>query len=123
MVTAKTIETIEFVRDKLLAQNCKSLNSEGACRFRGDNGTKCALGWIIPDYLYRKKLENFPTGYLLLPSEAREDCVKKAQKRISKMGIGFKLGLKLQEIHDSDKPENWEFRFSSLIESLKERIA
>lgn len=41
----------------LRSQNCKALSKTGACRYRGENSTKCAIGGILPDELYFPALE------------------------------------------------------------------
>lgn len=35
----------------------RSLRSEGYCTYRGDNGRKCAVGWLIPDENYSPAIE------------------------------------------------------------------
>ena len=38
-------------------QGGRSLNSQGKCRYRGQNGTKCFVGALIPDAEYTVMLE------------------------------------------------------------------
>lgn len=38
----------------------ESTNHYGLCRYRGPNGLRCAVGWLIPDTMYRESLENQP---------------------------------------------------------------
>lgn len=42
------------IEDKLVP----SLNENGMCAYRGKNGTKCAVGLLIPDEEYDKSIES-----------------------------------------------------------------
>lgn len=41
----------------VLAQGGPSVNEQGVCRYRGVNGTKCAVGHMIPDGVYYPGME------------------------------------------------------------------
>ena len=45
----------------MLDPECES----GQCMYRGPNGSKCAVGVLIPDKLYRKNMETFTINGLL----------------------------------------------------------
>lgn len=46
------------VRDHLIKQHAQSISLESAgCRYRGSNGTMCAVGCLIPDDVYADSLE------------------------------------------------------------------
>jgi predicted house-cleaning noncanonical NTP pyrophosphatase (MazG superfamily) len=54
------LEVIDFVKEHLLKQGCKSLqivDDDTRCLYRGPNGTKCAAGCLIPDEDYDPKME------------------------------------------------------------------
>ena len=52
-------EVFEQVKAHLLRQNRKAFDSEaGKCRYRADDGTRCAVGCLIPDPYYSEALEN-----------------------------------------------------------------
>lgn len=40
----------------VIKQGSKSFTSKG-CKYRGPNGLKCAVGHLIPDYMYEKGME------------------------------------------------------------------
>lgn len=63
------------------------------CKYRGDNGMKCAVGHLIPDELYKERWDKGGTVYYGLPSH----LWKKLDIDFSEDGsfIG-----KMQEIHD-----------------------
>lgn len=41
----------------LLKQNTQSLGKDGKCKYRGDNGNKCAIGFLIKDEAYQPDIE------------------------------------------------------------------
>lgn len=59
-------EIFTKVKAHLLKQNARSMahvtvDGDAAldCAYRGDNGTMCAVGCLIPDQLYRRSLEGW----------------------------------------------------------------
>ena len=84
-------------------QGRKSLNSQGKCRYRGQNGTKCFVGALIPDAEYTVMLEGKPAMSLsrMLP------CLH---------GLSPDLLDRMQAIHDRDEMEAWESAFSSVAD-------
>jgi hypothetical protein len=71
----------------------------GGCAYRGQRGTKCAIGCLIPDHLYNRGMEGSSVSVLLnvnpevaaLPS-LQALCVTDA--------CGVPLHLTLQRLHD-----------------------
>ena len=51
-------ETFEKVVRHLFTQGKRAVNREGLCMYRGPDGLKCAIGCLIPDYLYRPRMED-----------------------------------------------------------------
>lgn len=101
---------------QLLKQNEKSM-AGGMCRYRGPNGLKCAVGFLIKDQFYHKVLEN----------QACDD--KDVMKALHKSGVfdHKKVDLSednlvyeenflscLQGIHDVNNPQNWPYCFKKL---------
>lgn len=41
----------------LVKQNCKATDWCGRCKYRGDNGTSCAVGCLISDKYYDESIE------------------------------------------------------------------
>ena len=82
-------------------QGRRSLNSQGKCRYRGKNGTKCFVGALIPDADYTVMLEGKPAMTLLrmLP------CLR---------GLSPVMLDRMQGIHDRVEREAWEYAFSSV---------
>lgn len=59
-------ETFDFVSEMLFKQGVKSAEDRGrdgnpypinSCLYRGPKGSKCAIGWQIPDELYKANME------------------------------------------------------------------
>lgn len=59
-----------------------------SCRYRTNDGLKCAAGQLIPDYAYKPSIEGFPV------QEALKAC------SISLSDEALELTTKLQSIHD-----------------------
>jgi len=90
-------EAFNKVVKHLLAQMKQSSKGDN-CLYRGPNGTKCAIGCLIPDELYDPKMENtiafnikhFNNKMLMLFN-----------------GIDIDLLEALQEVHDQSSPDQW----------------
>lgn len=54
-------EILTTVVTKLREQNAPSIDKDDNCVYRGPGGRRCALGWLIPDELYKPEIEGtFP---------------------------------------------------------------
>jgi hypothetical protein len=42
-----------------------SVEMSDRCAYRGDEGRKCAVGWLIPDEAYRPEMEGWPVLHVL----------------------------------------------------------
>ena len=63
---ATLLQASEYIRDHLTRQRAVSRSmheGEVGCRYRGDNGTMCAVGCLIPDELYKVNMENWPATH------------------------------------------------------------
>ena len=88
-------EIFDIVARHLLKQNARS-SRMNTCRYRGNNGMKCAIGVLIADDKYDWHLEARPVWdsrvQAALPSEVRDHP---------------RLLRTLQLIHDQCEPETW----------------
>ena len=80
-------ETFDFVFKKLYEQNAVSIGFTGMCAYRGKDGRRCAVGWLIPDELYDPKMEGMVIDY---------PCVEAAVQ-----GHSMPLLEELQSAHDN----------------------
>lgn len=72
--------TLQQVFDKIYTHfiiegNPRSITIEGECRFRGKNGTKCAIGLFIPDEVYEEKMETLGIASLFQNYPTMEDIL------------------------------------------------
>jgi len=99
-------ETFDVVARHLLTQNAKSeevVNGRRYCRYRGDEGRRCAVGVLIPDDIYSAEFEGRFADELglLLPS----------------LGHDVDLCVELQHVHDCENgPRKWPAHLRSLAE-------
>lgn len=53
-------EIFDIVWNGLKSQGFKQSVKHNTCMYRGDDGRKCAAGWLIPDEKYSPKFEYAP---------------------------------------------------------------
>lgn len=106
----------------LRKQNCKAtleclLNSgqTNSCAYRGDNGTKCAFGCLIPDELYNASMENQLAYRVIIKYEGLKESLDKS------FGKGWSSDLiaSLQTIHDWTSVPLWEEALAGLASEYK----
>ena len=108
-----TVQIVKFVRDKLLAQGCKSMDEGGHnCRYRGVEGNKCAIGYLIKDEYYKEKLE----GRLVEDSLVTEAVEKSLGVELTEHGVD--ILKRVQTLHDSYLVREWEEGFEEIIRQL-----
>lgn len=130
-VTQKTWDAFQKVKNHLLTQKEKSVKrfrySDPICQYRGDTGTSCAIGCLIPNEIYTEDMEVYNSFRSLF------ECypILKPYLKPLKIKINYYreplyykreplfLGTILQEIHDKEKVENWEELLSKLEKRLK----
>lgn len=86
-------------------------NLISVCLYRSPDGSKCAVGWLIPDELYVPQLEN-----MMVPTNGEENDVSHV---LTKAGISkddFYFLYRLQRVHDSCDVENWDVGFSKIAQ-------
>lgn len=102
-------QVFDKVASHLLAQKLTSSKSNlvgGTCLYRGPNGTKCAVGCLIPDDLYDAKMEGtaVPTSPDFSPMY---NVIGKVLTQVVE-GDTFPLLAALQLLHDTIAPEFWD---------------
>ena len=85
-------EVFNIVSTHLLTQGQMSLNTNGDCAYRGENGLMCAAGILIPDEAYRPGMETLRWSTLI----DRKLIENKFRDEIND----------LQNIHDSGSKDN-----------------
>ena len=102
-------EVYDKVKAHLLSQGHKSLNANGDCSYRGENGAMCAVGVLIPDDMYQSSMEG---------NSCTSDAVGIT---LYKLRLDYSFANKLQQLHDSLAPEYWaaELELLALRNGLK----
>jgi len=102
-------EVYDKVKAHLLSQGRKSLNANGQCAYRGENGAMCAVGVLIPDSMYSRSME----GAACNAVELRDV--------LDNLGINREFARRLQQIHDDVYLSNWhnEIKRFAVIHGLR----
>lgn len=100
----------------LLNQGLSAVSDDGACAYRGAEGTMCAVGCLIPDELYQEDIETTGVKSVVHEGILEEVVDCKDSKTIA-------LLESLQSIHDNivfvnDTPEVWLAAFKRDMEYL-----
>ena len=80
------------------------------CAYRGPNGEKCPVGFLIKDEYYNPEIEN----------ETLDNKSSKIYEYLKKSGVDvddhqtFWLLLNLQTVHDKDQILKWPLKFSQV---------
>ena len=99
-------ELFDRISKHLLNQNERSIEHiSGVCRYRGDNGLKCAVGAIISDKKYSEKIEE-RTVY----TSSVIECLPVRYQGVG--SINF-IG-KLQKLHDQFPVDLWKQRLEEI---------
>lgn len=96
----------------LLTQGCQSLKggNKNECMYRGDNGTKCAVGHLIDDDNYRPNVE----GHNIYAKEVQVALLA-SRVDITDDEI-FELLQSLQRIHDESSLDLWRERLEEIAD-------
>jgi len=95
------------VATHLLTQGCQSLKPNGNCAYRGENGTKCAVGVLISNRNYRKWMDGdrgVSANHLVAGLDGNGDF-HPTPKAVLTLAPHVDLLGRLQSIHDADY--NW----------------
>jgi hypothetical protein len=100
-------EIFDTVVAHLRKQNEVSVDDVGVCKYRSDDGLKCAVGCLIDDDHYEPSMEG-KTVEILIELGLLPEHLKPHKN----------LLIELQTIHDHDDPGNWESEFERVAECL-----
>lgn len=105
-MTNNNQRTFDLVVNHLRKQGKRSMrrDSEGRlwCAYRADDGSKCAVGVLIPDSDYLPSFEGHGAQYTPI------------YDILEKNGHFFGVCFDMQVIHDGVDPENWEEEFEKI---------
>jgi hypothetical protein len=80
------------------------------CAYRGQNGTKCAFGAVIPDEDYLPEMEG---------QYAERDIFANV---LTKLGVGASFMILLQAIHDNTHPLGWKRELAEFAQKYQLEI-
>lgn len=93
-----------FICSELLAQGKRSTTFDGyRCQYRGEGGTKCAVGMLIPDTLYKRNFEFMGVKELC----ERMGDTPNGMRIARVLCAHIDLLTRMQEIHDTVLPSEW----------------
>ena len=84
------------------------------CFYRGLDGCKCGIGWLIPDKCYKKAFEGASIGLLMEIYSQTQIFGEKVEN--------IQFIMKLQRVHDSLAVSEWEDGWIKLATEYKLRI-
>lgn len=101
------LELFDRVADHLRKQNAKSVDADSRCFYRGPNGLKCAVGFLITDEAYSEDIES-------MSADSVEVCaaLEKSGIKLDLATIGMLLDL--QFVHDRYPVYSWAEKLSNL---------
>ncbi len=101
-------QTFDKVKTHLMEQQKKALSLSNTCCYRAADGSKCAVGCLIPDELYSRDLE----GYSVWSHDY--NTLKGPTHLMVQLGHDLLLLRDLQECHDSYDVSEWPKRLSDI---------
>lgn len=109
--------TAQNIFNKVVAhlrqQGCQALNDNNVCVYRGKNGTKCAIGCLIPDDEYLPSFEGQHI-FTILDNYSNYNFVATANLISHRI-----LLVSLQVVHDTCPVNDWETEFKMIAERYK----
>lgn len=105
-------EIFDAVRKYANTMNEKSLDEDGTCVYRSDNGNSCFIGAFIPDNLYDPEME----GHAILGLGIYKGVIESLGIPKYDNDNIFKLWADLQDVHDDWDIFTWEDGFKEVAE-------
>jgi hypothetical protein len=104
------LEVFEFVAAHLLKQNKRAIDKQtNTCQYRTKSGKKCAFGCLIPKKLYKPDMEN-------------RSCPNLIENFFPNAKAYQKLLIKLQLIHDTVPPAQWQKKLEAFRQNKKNKL-
>lgn len=99
-------EIFDRVYKHLMTQGKRAIAADGNCRYRGEGGTQCAVGCLIPDAVYTPDIEGC-TMSSARNGTRKGEVLADALEASGLPRSSWDLLADLQEVHDSRRPEYW----------------
>lgn len=111
-------QVFDQITEHLLTQSCKAeyleivgCEPKPRCAYRGTNGTKCAVGILIPDCEYSGQMETKAVGSLL------QDFYSSFEPIDSRITHFLRF---FQGVHDSNHPSAWKSKLFDIVQYYPE---
>jgi hypothetical protein len=105
-------EIFDYVIQRLLEQGKRSMTGEEGCKYRGDGGTRCALGWLIPDDRYHAEMDDLVLAWNV------QDLLRHDIPAIT--ALGHELAYEIQRAHDQASDHIPGLFKTTLLENMKD---
>lgn len=99
----------------LLAQGVRSFD-DGMCRYRGPDGTKCAVGHLIPDEVYDEAMES---KHVLAVLNRNPQMAEHLHASDRPETFTRPMLRDMQKVHDDVPPENWKRSYMEVAKDYK----
>ena len=109
-------EVFDFAVGKVLKQGVQARGVQNQCAYRGSHGTKCAFGHLIPDALYKKRMEGIAASALLCNEPYYKVNNEEALMSSLEVHVGLIQGL--QAAHDNVHAEDFVSNFRRRAEAV-----
>ena len=99
-------ELVNYIIDCMEKQGGPSVSSKGNCMYRGPNNTKCAIGHLIGDHLYRESFEgttistHITTPFTITIKNEIKEAIQQSFPYYQFDGRDWNLLGEIQRLHD-----------------------
>jgi hypothetical protein len=91
-------EVADYTIGKLLEQGYASLDMDGNCVYRGPEGSKCAIGWLIPDDAYDPNMDAYNANGV---TDVTNKYFRKNEDELCAFDLRIQFLSELQVLHDN----------------------
>lgn len=97
-------DVFDIVAVALLRQNARATADGVKCMYRAPDGKRCAIGWLMPDEVYAKRLEFFGVRDIAARLSTESGDTGRFARFVY---VHMPLLRDLQGMHDANVPAEW----------------
>jgi hypothetical protein len=112
----KAQEIFDYSVSKVIEQGVQARGAQNQCAYRGENGTKCTFGHVIPDALYKRSMEGMNAKALLCTEPMYS--INNATALQPSLEVHVDLLEALQAAHDNVSANNFVPNFRRRAEAI-----
>lgn len=119
-LTDKTTEQqlFDYITAFLIKQGKPSATKEGYCRYRGPDGTMCAVGCIIPDSVYSPKMESIGLGKCIIEEFPRLKPLEKFTELLEYLQDAHDCVVYRSSVLGEDPIPYWKRKFAEIAKDF-----